>query len=185
MEKINSTFFLFIGVLRYYKGLHIVIDAAKNADYKVVIVGAGPIEKELKEQAEQYGIDNILFLGYLKDEDKVALLSLCRGVVFPSYLRSEAFGVTLLEGAMFSKPLISVEIGSGMSYVNVHNKTGLKVTPGNTKAFRQAMDKLYEDEVYAHKLGKAARERFEELFTGVEMGKKYDELYVSLMADKV
>ena len=141
-EKINSTFFLFVGVLRYYKGLHIIVDAAKNADYKIVIVGAGPIEQELKVQAEKEGVDNILFLGYLDDIDKVALLSICRGVVFPSYLRSEAFGVTLLEGAMYAKPLISVEIGSGMSYINIHNKTGLQVTPGNVKAFRDAMDKL-------------------------------------------
>lgn len=183
-EKINSTFFLFVGVLRYYKGLHIIIDAVKNADYKVVIVGAGPIEADLKVQAKRQGVNNVLFLGYLSDEDKVTLLSLCRGVVFPSYLRSEAFGVTLLEGAMFSKPLISVEIGSGMSYVNIHRKTGLQVTPGNVKAFREAMDTLYEDEAYAKKLGKAARKRFEALFTGREMGKKYDELYLSLMEEK-
>ena len=183
-KKINSTFFLFVGVLRYYKGLHIAIEAAKNAAYKIVIVGAGPIEQELKVQAEKEGINNILFLGYLDDIDKVALLSICRGVVFPSYLRSEAFGVTLLEGAMYAKPLISVEIGSGMSYVNIHNKTGLQVTPGNVKAFRDAMDKLYKDEAYAVKLGKAARKRFEKLFTGAEMGKKYDELYLSLMNEK-
>ena len=178
---IKVPFFLFVGVLRYYKGLHIVIDAAKGVDYKIVIVGAGPIESELKEQVKRLGIDNILFLGHLGDEDKVALLSLCRGVVFPSYLRSEAFGVTLLEGAMHSKALISVEIGSGMSYVNVHNQTGLTVTPGNVKAFRDAMDALYKDESYANKLGKAARKRFETLFTGEKMGKQYDELYLELM----
>ena len=181
---VNAPFFLFVGVLRYYKGLHIVIDAAKGADYKVVIVGAGPIESELKEQVKQQGIDNVLFLGYLSDDDKVALLSLCRGIVFPSYLRSEAFGVTLLEGAMHSKPLISAEIGSGMSYVNVHNKTGLTVPPGCVKAFKGAMDTLYMDEVYANKLGKAARKRFETLFTGLEMGKHYEELYMSLMNKK-
>ncbi|MCU7938556.1 MAG: glycosyltransferase [gamma proteobacterium symbiont of Bathyaustriella thionipta] len=182
-ETIHSPFFLFIGVLRYYKGLHIVIEAAKNADYKIVIVGAGPIEQKLKIQAEKEGIDNILFLGYLDDLDKVALLSICRAVVFPSYLRSEAFGVTLLEGAMFAKPLISVEIGSGMSYVNIHNKTGLQVTPGNVKAFREAMDTLYYDEELTNVLGLAARKRFETLFTGAQMGKKYDELYLFLMND--
>ena len=180
-EEINAPFFLFVGVLRYYKGLHVVIDAAKGADYKVVVVGSGPVEAELKQQAKQQGIDNIVFLGYLGDEDKVALISLCRAIVFPSYLRSEAFGVTLLEGAMHSKPLISVEIGSGMSYINIDNETGLKVLPGCAKAFRIAMDRLYDDEAYALKLGLAARQRFERLFTGVEMGKKYEELYKALM----
>ena len=180
-KKINAPFFLFIGVLRYYKGLHIVIEAAKNADYKIVIVGAGPIEDELIALAKKQGVDNIVFLGYQNDEVKVALLSLCLGIVFPSYLRSEAFGVSLLEGAMFSKPLISVEIGSGMSYVNAHNETGLHVQPGNIKAFREAMDKLKNDEKLATKFGIAARKRFEDLFTGSEMGKQYDKLYLSLM----
>lgn len=179
--KMNKPFFLFVGVLRYYKGLEIAIKAAKGADYKILIVGSGPIESELKKLANTLEVDNVEFLGYQNDIDKVALLSLCRGVVFPSYLRSEAFGVTLLEGAMFSKPLISVEIGSGMSYINIHEKTGLQVTPGNPTAFREAMDRLYDNEEYAKQLGIAARQRFEALFTGAEMGRRYDQLYQSLM----
>src|SRR5262249_440560 len=35
-------FFLFVGVLRYYKGLHILLEAARNAPYQIVIVGSGP-----------------------------------------------------------------------------------------------------------------------------------------------
>ena len=183
-NKISGTFFLFVGVLRYYKGLSVVINAAKGADYKIVIIGAGPIEADLKQQANEQHVDNIEFLGFQSDDDKVTLLSLCRGVIFPSYLRSEAFGVTLLEGAMFSKPLISVDIGSGMSYINLHKKTGLQVPPKNPQAFRKAMDTLYYDEAYANQLGVAARERFDSLFTGKIMGTKYDALYLSLMNEK-
>ena len=47
-ERIGGHFFLFVGMLRYYKGLHILVDALKDTDYPVVIVGAGPIETELK-----------------------------------------------------------------------------------------------------------------------------------------
>ena len=56
--------------------------------------------------------------------------------------------------------------------------------PGNSGEFRAAMDKLYDDEGYAKKLGVAARERFDELFTGSRMGKQYDELYQALMNNK-
>jgi len=181
--KYPKPFFLFIGVLRYYKGLEIAIEAAKGADYQILIVGSGPIEGELKQQVKDMNIDNVEFLGYQNNIDKLALLSLCRGVIFPSYLRSEAFGMTLLEGAMFAKPLISAEIGSGMSYINQHEITGLHVIAKDIKSFREAMDKLYAHEDYAKQLGLAARERFEELFTGVKMGKKYDQLYLSLMKD--
>ena len=79
------------------------------------------------------------FLGAIPDEDKVALLTLCYGVVFPSHLRAEAFGVSLLEGAMFGKPMISSEIGTGTSHVNVGGVTGLVVPPGDSAALRAAL----------------------------------------------
>ena len=99
----SGRFFLFVGVLRYYKGLHILVEAAQGIDYPIVIIGAGPIEAQLKAQATKLGVTNICFLGLLPDEDKIALLTLCYVMLFPSHLRSEAFGISLLEGAMFGK----------------------------------------------------------------------------------
>ncbi len=37
--EVGEDFFLFVGVLRYYKGLHILLEAVKDASYRVVIVG--------------------------------------------------------------------------------------------------------------------------------------------------
>lgn len=179
-QQVGSNFFLFVGVLRYYKGLHILLKAAKNADFKVVIVGAGPIEAELKEQAETLGLDNVKFLGFVSDETKVALYHLARTVVFPSHLRAEAFGVTLVEGAMFSKPLISTELGTGMSYINIHNETGLVVPPSNPGALRQAMDLLHNDDELVRRMGKSAYNRYRKLFTGEHMGKQYYQVYTEL-----
>ena len=53
------------------------------------------------------------FFSRLSDIDKAALLTLCYGVVFPSHLRSEAFGISLLEDVVYGKPMISSEIGTG------------------------------------------------------------------------
>src|SRR5271165_1034529 len=89
-QELGEDFFLFVGVLRYYKGLHILLDASVNNNSRVVIVGAGPVEADLKRQALQLGLTNVAFLGAVSDEDKVALLKLCCAVVFPSHLRSEA-----------------------------------------------------------------------------------------------
>ena len=179
-EQVGSDFFLFVGVLRYYKGLHILLKAAQNAAFNVVIAGAGPIEAELKSNAEELGLHNVVFLGLVSDEMKVSLFQLARAVVFPSHMRSEAFGVTLVEGAMFGKPLISAEIGSGMSYVNIHESSGLVVPPSDPDALRQAMALLHSDAKLASQMGKAARNRYEELFTGYSMGKQYCQLYCEL-----
>lgn len=71
-----------------------MLEAAQGCDCPIAILGCGPLE------AEALGLSNVHFLGWQSDEDKVALLTLCTGVVFPSHLRSEAFGVALVEGAM-------------------------------------------------------------------------------------
>ncbi|MBC7500138.1 MAG: glycosyltransferase [Herminiimonas sp.] len=176
-DEVGEHFFLFVGVLRYYKGLHILLDAALHTRARIVIVGAGPVEADLKQQALRLNLDNVTFLGAISDDDKVALLTLCRAVVFPSHLRSEAFGVTLLEGAMFSKPLISSEIGTGSSYVNVDGETGIVIASDNPAALADAINVLDRDVALGQKMGDAGRARFEQLFTARNMAEAYVDLY--------
>ena len=100
-HKVGEKFFLFVGMLRYYKGLHILLQAAAGTSIPIVIVGNGPEEAALKRQALALGLTNVHFLGALPEPDKVALFTLCYAMAFPSHLRSEAFGISLLEAAMF------------------------------------------------------------------------------------
>lgn len=179
-EKLGPKFFLFVGVLRYYKGLHILMEAAQGTDYPIVIVGAGPVEDEIKAQAAQLGLRNIHFLGHLPDEDKVALLTLCYGVLFPSHLRSEAFGISLLEGAMYGKPMISSEIGTGTTFINIANETGLVVPPSDPAALRQAMQYLSEHPEQAAEMGRRAEERYWKYFTAEQMVGEYVKLHHEL-----
>ena len=183
-ERFGPRFFLFVGVLRYYKGLHILIEAARNSAYPIVIVGAGPIESELREHAAKLGISNIHFIGRISYEDKAALLELCYAIVFPSYLRSEAFGVSLLEGAMYGKPLISSEIGTGTSYININNETGIVVPPDDSTRLRQAMDYLWDNPIEAAAMGRHAEARYLKLFTGKQMAEAYVELYKKLLVEE-
>ena len=178
--QLGPKFFLFIGVLRYYKGLHILLEAAQGTPYPIVIVGAGPVEQELKAQVALLGLTNVKFLGQLSDEDKVVLLTLCFGVVFPSHLRSEAFGISLLEGAMYGKPMISSEIGTGTTFINIANETGLVVPPSDPVALRQAMRYLWEHPVEAAEMGRKAEARYWQHFTADKMVKSYVELYKSV-----
>ena len=180
-HKLGPKFFLFVGVLRYYKGLHILLEAAKGTSYPIVIVGAGPIEVELKKQAGETGLSNIHFLGFLSDEDKVVLLTLCYAVLFPSHLRSEAFGISLLEGAMYGKPLISSEIGTGTSFINIGNETGLVVQPSDPLELRQAMRTLWDNPEMAAEMGLKAEARYWELFTADKMVASYIDLYRKLI----
>lgn len=172
-------FFLFVGVLRYYKGLKYLVEAAKATNYPVVIVGSGPEENSLKLLAKKLAADNIYFLGAVSETDKAALLKLCFATVFPSHLRSEAFGISLLEAAMHSKPMISCEIGTGTSFVNTA-QTGLIVPPRDVMALAYAMKELWENVESARLKGEHALERFKSHFTAREMANKYFEIYRSL-----
>jgi rhamnosyl/mannosyltransferase len=179
-ERCGERFFLFVGVLRYYKGLHILLDAMANTDYPVVIVGAGPIEQELKDHAQRLGLKNVMFVGALEEEDKVALLEQCYALAFPSHLRSEAFGISLLEGAMYGKPMISSELGPGTTYINIDGDTGLVVPPSDPLAFRAAMRTLWDNPQLAAEMGARAEQRYWDLFTAEKMAHNYVQLYRDL-----
>jgi rhamnosyl/mannosyltransferase len=180
--RCGERFFLFVGVLRYYKGLHILLDAMANLDYPVVIVGAGPVEQELKEHAARLGLTHVMFLGAVGEDDKAALLEQSYAVVFPSHLRSEAFGISLLEGAMYGKPMISSEIGTGTTYINIDDDTGLVVPPNDPQAFAVAMRTLWEQPERAAEMGRRAEARYWELFTAEAMARNYLSLYRELAA---
>lgn len=180
-QRFGDRFFLFVGVMRYYKGLHILLEAAQGTGYPIVIVGAGPLEQELREQAAALGLDHVHFVGRLGEEDKVALLQLCTAILFPSHLRSEAFGISLLEGAMYGKPMISSEIGTGTTFINIGGETGLVVAPSDPVALRQAMQYLWEHPEEAAEMGKRAEERYWQHFTAEQMVKSYVDLYRELL----
>ena len=110
----------------------------------------------------------------------MALLDLSYGFVFPSHLRSEAFGISLLEAAMHAKPLISTEIGTGTSYININNETGFTVPPENPEALQNAMQFLWDNPEKAAEMGKSARNRYKQVFTADKMAEEYAKLYKSL-----
>jgi rhamnosyl/mannosyltransferase len=155
----DEPFALFVGVLRYYKGLETLLEAAQGLPGRVVIAGEGPQGAALRARAEALGLKNVVFAGRVSDAEKAALLRACRLVVLPSHLRSEAFGMVLVEGAMCGKPLVSCEIGTGTTFVNVAEETGLVVLPGNAAALHAALARLLRDESLSQSLGQGARRR--------------------------
>jgi glycosyltransferase involved in cell wall biosynthesis len=180
-ERVGEGFFLFVGVLRYYKGLHTLVEAARGLGARVVIAGDGPERELLASQVRSAGASNVTLLGHVSDEDKMCLLKLSRTFVFPSHLRSEAFGMSLVEAAMAARPMISCDIGTGTTYINQHRKTGWIIPPDDAAALRVAMQEALDDPRQAARFGQAARTRFEQLFTAERMALAYEALYRRLL----
>lgn len=176
----NEPFFLFVGVLRYYKGLHNLVQAASSVRAKVVIAGSGPEADSLQRLVQGLSLRHVLLAGQISDEEKVALFVRCRAVVLPSNLRAEAYGMVLVEAAMFGRPMISCEIGTGTSFINVNGKTGLVVPPDAPDELADAMNRLLHDDHLAGRMGVAARRRYERHFSGRPLGQKYAALFHSV-----
>lgn len=175
--RVGEGFLLFVGALRYYKGLEVLLDAAVGLRGQIVIAGDGQQAASLNTKLAKLRLENVCLLGRISEEDKMALLQLSCGFVFPSHLRSEAFGMALVEAAMLGKPLISCEIGTGTSYVNQHGESGWVVLPADPRSLRDAMQALVDQPGTARRLGRGARSRFERLFTAGAMAPAYRAIY--------
>ena len=177
----SGKYLLFLGVLRHYKGIHSLVAAAQSIQGNIVIAGDGPEAKSLRELSKLYQLKNVIFLGEVTEKYKHLLLNHCAALVLPSHLRSEAFGMVLIEASMHAKAMICCEINSGTSYVNIHGLTGFVVPPKNPAALSEACNQLLNNPPLARKMGQAALERYEALFSAQALGKAHFELYSKLL----
>lgn len=182
LKRFPDGFFVFVGVMRYYKGLGTLMAAAELTGLPVVLVGSGEREAELHRLARDRGLTNVVFLGPLDERHKTALIETCTALVLPSDRRSEGFGIVLVEAAMNARPMITAEIGTGTSYVNENGITGMVVPPRDPQALATAMRRLWDDRALAERMGAAAAERHRRLFTGKKMAGSYARLYRRILA---
>lgn len=180
-SSLPEKFVFFVGVLRYYKGLRYLLEAAVGQDFHIVIAGEGREKNELMALKNTLSLSNVTFLGRISDEDKFYLMSKCSMVVLPSCERSEAFGMTLVEASMMSKPMITCELGTGTSFVNKHKVTGFVVEPKSSSALSESINSLIYDDEKLTQYGQAARERYEKLFSGQALGYEYTRVYELLL----
>lgn len=178
---ISNKYALFIGVLRWYKGLDILLDSAKNVKYQIIIIGKGPLYEHLNQRIITEKIENVKLLGFVEDEVMMHYLKNCSFLVLPSISPAEAFGQVLLEASFFSKPMVTTELGTGTSFVNKNNETGFVIEPRNSSALSDAMNNLFSNDELRLKMGTSANNRLKTIFTEDNQGPKYIELYSSLV----
>ena len=185
LSRLNLTgrgFVFALGVLRYYKGFHTLVEAAGQIGAPIVIAGSGPEDRHLKELARTLGTDNVIFAGQVTEAEKRDLLHGCTLLALPSHLRSEAFGMVLVEAEMYAKPMVCCEVGSGTSFVNIHGETGYVVPPESPVELARAINALLSDPAFAAQMGSAARLRYERLFSGQALGRAYADLYREVLS---
>lgn len=151
---------LFVGRLVYYKGVDVLIDAARRWPGAVWIVGEGPLERELRARAEALGIaDRVTFLGRLADDELQARYQAADVFVLPSVAKTEAFGIVQIEAMAAGLPVVSTRLPTGVPWVNQDGVTGVVVPPADVEALGEAFARLGADPALRRRLGEQAYHR--------------------------
>ncbi len=105
------------------KNVHLIIKMMKYLPNEMLVIAGSSNKKYtefLKNLVRNEGIENVIFVGKVSTEQKAALLSCCKAMIFPSL--SEGFGLPVVETMCFGKPsfltrLTSLpEIGGELEY---------------------------------------------------------------------
>jgi glycosyltransferase involved in cell wall biosynthesis len=154
---------LSVGRLVRRKGFESIISQmpkllAEGIDAYYLICGTGPMEKELRHQAEQLGVaSKVIFAGYVSDEDLAGFYAACDIFALVTYFDAaaksiEGFGIVYLEAGLFSKPVLASRSG-GVEDAVLDGETGILVEPGNTAEIYTALSKLCLNQSLREDLG--------------------------------
>lgn len=170
---------LFVGRLRHYKGVHILIDAMKQVTGgHTLIVGSGKMERAWRRKAAKAGVsDRLTFMGEVSDKALNAIFHSADVFVFPSTNRAEAWGMAQVEAMACGLPVISTELGTGTSFVNQNEVTGFVVPPGDAAALASSIQRLIDDTALRKRMGEAACHRAHLLFSKEKMIERTLEVY--------
>ncbi|HUC79678.1 MAG TPA: glycosyltransferase [Flavisolibacter sp.] len=136
--------FLHIAVFKPVKDQHTLITAfakvvEQNPNVDLFIGGDGPLDKELRQLAEQKQLQNhVHFLGRLNRDEVVEQLEACDCFVLSS--KYETFGLVIVEATLFGKPVIATRCGISQKIVD--DKIGYLVEVGNEQQLADAMLKM-------------------------------------------
>lgn len=172
---------LFVGRLNYYKGVEYLVEAMREVDATLLVVGDGNRRSALQELAENRGVsDKVQFLGYLSEERLAAAYRTADVFVLPSVEPSEAFGIVQLEAMARETPVVNTALPTGVPWVSQDGVTGLTVPPRDSAALADALSTLLTDDERRRKYAEQARVRVEEMFTREQMIDEITTVYKNL-----
>ncbi len=178
-EPYHEPLLLFVGQLRYYKGVEFLIRALPQVRAHAWLIGSDTTTRraELEALAQTLGVaERVTFLGE-QDAKLPAYFRACDVFVLPSIERSEAFGIVQLEAMAAGKPLVSCDVGTGVAWVNQHEITGLVVPPRDPAALAAALNRLIADAALRARLGAAGQQRVHSEFTVGKMVDRIEAVY--------
>jgi glycosyltransferase involved in cell wall biosynthesis len=188
---------LYAGRLTEIKGVRYLLTAAPIIlrEYRdVMFVIAGPVSFSERVAADKEGyvselsriVDsksirrNVVFAGYLTNEELVELYSTSEIVVVPS-IWGEPCCVSILEGMASAHPVVATKVGGNPELLS-YGLSGLLVEPKNPIALANAIVSLLSDTELGRKLGRNGRERVVSEFSWEAIARRMEAVYQEVLA---
>ena len=155
----NVPVFLFVGRIIKYKGLPLILDSMKilkenEMDFRMVIVGSGPDEEELKEKAEELGLgDKVFFVGPIHDR-KVLRAWNTRADLFLFPSTYDTNGLVVREAAACG--IASVLIKGSCAAEGITDLHNGYLIEESAEAMAECLRKACRDLSRVHQVGQAA-----------------------------
>lgn len=171
----KDDFVLYLGRLNAQKGVHLAIDAARQAGQPIVIAGTWTVPSERNyfedEVRPRLGPD-VRWLGEVTGHLRRDLLSRARCLLLPAQWH-EPFGLVLVEAMASGTPVVGLHTGS-LPDIVIHGETGLLCErPEDIAAAIDAVGALDPARCRAH---------VEEHFSAEHMVERYERVYTALLS---
>jgi glycosyltransferase involved in cell wall biosynthesis len=141
-QKINTLkkkerFVLFIGRDTYYKGFYYLEKIIEKCPkVKFVCITDYNFKKNYL---------NLNKISQLEQKKKYKIIKNCEFLISTSLNEAETFGVSLLEGLTFNKPLMSFDLATGIRKIIVNNKNGFLIKKFDVENYIIKINRLYNN----------------------------------------
>ena len=130
--------------------------AREGIVFKIVMVGAGELESELRTLSHQVGVENVHFTGFVNQSILPQVYAACDVFVLPS--DNEAWGLTVNEAMCAGLPIVaSAEIGCAPDLVR-HDVNGRLFAAGDLNGLANALRPLLSHAERRRQMAAASRE---------------------------
>lgn len=152
----------FVGKLTKFKGVDVLLDAAKiyeKDNILTMIAGDGELRDELKEQAKRLNLKNVLFLGNQPQNKLNEIYNIADCSCVPS--RGEPFGLVAAEAMLCGTPVIATNDGGLVDFVTPD--VGILIDPDRPDELAEAVEKILNKEIKFDR--KAISEKIKKLYS--------------------
>lgn len=177
----DSPVALYVGRHVKEKGIEYLIDGFQTATTRtdeepyLLLVGDGPLQGDLKEYAG--GIENILFTGYVDNDDLPGHYAVADVFVLPSVqtdIFREPWGLVVNEAMSTGTPVIATgQVGAAAAGVVRDGENGYIVPERNSDVIGDRLVRIFQNRGMAQKMGDCAKEtiseyNYDRMVTGFE-----------------